>query len=70
MGDNDSSNEVKTWGGARKGAGRKPKTGDNARKGCTLRATAEEWQLHLAFDKIIKYGDKKAAIDFINSHKV
>ena len=54
-------------GGARPGAGR-PKTGGVERKRCTLRASAEEWQLHLAFDKIIKYGDKQAAIEFVNSH--
>lgn len=57
-------------GGVRPGAGRKPKTGDDLRKRCTLRATAEEWQLHLAFDKILKYGDKQAAIDFIDKFRV
>jgi len=33
----------------------------------TLRAYDDEWELHLAFDKILKYGDKQAAIDFVNS---
>lgn len=36
----------------------------------TLRAYDDEWKLHLAFDKILKYGDKQAAIDFINSHSI
>ena len=53
-------------GGARPGAGRKPMQGE-VRKRCTLRATQEEWQMHLDFDKIIKYGDKQAAIEFIRS---
>ena len=56
-------------GGARQGAGR-PLTAGELRKRCTLRATAEEWELHKEFDKILKYGDKIAAKDFVESHRV
>ena len=60
---------MSNWGGKREGAGR-PLTAGEVRKRCTLRATAEEWQLHLAFDKILKYGDKSAAIAFIEENKI
>ena len=44
---------------------RKP---EGTRKQRQLRAYDDEWQLVQAFDKIVKYGDKQAAIDFINAH--
>jgi len=57
------------WGGVREGAGRKPQTGE-VRKNCSLKATAAEWQLILEFAKIVKHGDKSAAANFVNQHKV
>lgn len=55
-------------GGKRAGAGR-PLTAGELRKRRTFRATDEEWQLHQRFDRLIKYGDKQAAIDFLNQHQ-
>ena len=56
-------------GGKRIGAGRKPI--DNAeRKQRQLRTSDEEWEIIKAFDKILKYGDKTAAVEFVNQHKV
>lgn len=55
-------------GGKREGAGRPPKIGE-IRKRRTLRATEEEWQLHLQFDRLIKYGDKRACIDFLKTQQ-
>ena len=56
-------------GGARIGAGRKPQVGDEVRKNCTLKATEAEWKLILDFARIVKHGNKQAAIDFVNQHK-
>lgn len=56
-------------GGARVGAGR-PLTAGEVRKRCTLRATAEEWELHKKFDKILKYGDKQAAVEFVEKFQI
>lgn len=46
---------------------RKP---EGTRKQRQLRAYDDEWELVQAFDKIVKYGDKQAAIDFVNSHSI
>ena len=56
------------WGGKREGAGRKATAGE-VRKMHTLRATTDERDLILRFAKIIKYGDKIAAIQFLNSQE-
>ena len=56
-------------GGKREGAGRPPKPADQLRKRCTLRAITDEWDLILRFAKIIKYGDKIAAEQFLNSQE-
>ena len=55
-------------GGKREGAGR-PKTAGEVRKQCTLRATREEWLLIQRFAKILKYGDKQAAQNFLDAHQ-
>ena len=57
------------WGGKREGAGRKPQVGAEVRKNCTLKATVAEWSLILDFARIVKHGDKQAAIDFVNQHR-
>lgn len=46
---------------------RKP---EGTRKQRQLRAYDDEWELVQAFDKIVKYGDKQAAVDFVNSHSI
>ena len=46
---------MNNWGGVRKGAGRPPSPGET-RKNCTLKATTAEWDLILAFAKIVKHG--------------
>ena len=56
-------------GGFREGAGR-PKIDNADRKQRQLRSSDEEWQLIKAFDKILKYGNKSAAIEFVNQHKL
>lgn len=48
----------------------RPLTAGEFRKARTLRATGEEWELHLKFDKIIKYGNKKAAQKFIEKYEI
>lgn len=55
------------WGGRREGAGR-PLTAGELRKLRSLRATEHEWQLILRFAKILKYGDKASAEQFIDEH--
>ena len=45
---------------------RKP---EGTRKQRQLRAYDDEWALIQAFDKIIKYGDKQAAADFVRQAK-
>ncbi len=57
------------WGGARQGAGRPPITGE-VKKNRTLKATEQEWKIISDFAKILKYGDKNAATDFVNQHKI
>ena len=57
------------WGGKREGAGRKPQLESKARKNCTLKANAEEWKIILDFAKILKHGDRQAAIDFVNQYQ-
>ena len=52
-------------GGRREGAGR-PLTAGEVRKQRQLRATTEEWQLIQRFEKLIKYGDKAACVEFLN----
>ena len=59
---------MSSWGGKREGAGRKP-IDNQQRKQRQLRSSDEEWELIRAFDKILKYGDKHAAINFINQHR-
>ena len=56
-------------GGTRQGAGR-PIEGEEAKKMRSLRATEREWQIILDFAKILKRGDKTAAKNFVESHKV
>ena len=56
-------------GGARVGAGR-PIQGGEPTKMHSLRSTETDWQIILDFAKILKYGDKQAAINFVNQHKV
>ncbi len=56
------------WGGKREGAGR-PKIDNQERKQRQFRLTDEECELLRAFQQILKYGDKQAAIDFVNQHK-
>lgn len=51
-------------GGARPGAGRPLKEGE-VRKMRGLRATDEEWNLIQRFEKILKYGDKDKAKQFV-----
>ena len=46
---------------------RKP---EGVRKQRQLRDYDDEWALVQAFDKIVKYGDKQAAIDFVNAHSI
>ena len=57
------------WGGKRAGAGRKPLSGE-ARRYCTLKANAKEWEIILDFAKIVKHGDRQAAINFVQNHNV
>ena len=59
---------MNNWGGVRAGAGR-PIQGDEPTKMHSLRSTDADWKLILDFAKILKYGDKKSAIDFVNQHK-
>ena len=54
-------------GGKREGAGR-PKV-EEPRKQRQLRASTEEWELIRRFDKLIKYGDKAACIEFLDSQQ-
>ncbi len=56
-------------GGARPGAGR-PVQGDEPTKMHSLRSTESDWQLILAFAKVLKYGDKNAAKDFIKQTSI
>lgn len=56
-----------SWGGARVGAGRKPKLVSDARKTCSLKAYPDEWELILQFAKIVKHGDKSAAKKIIEN---
>ena len=56
-------------GGKREGAGR-PVQGDEPTKMRSLRATSEDWKIILDFAKILKYGDKQAAKDFVEQHKI
>ena len=56
------------WGGKREGAGRKPLAGE-PQKQRGLRATDEDWLLIKQFEKILKYGDKEAAKNFIAAQK-
>lgn len=39
------------------------------RKQRQLRAYDEEWALIQRFEKIVKYGDKQAAIEFLDQHQ-
>ncbi len=54
-------------GGVRQGAGR-PIQAEEVKKMRSLRATDKEWEIILAFAKILKSDDKQAAIDFVNQH--
>ena len=56
-------------GGARSGAGR-PTLGAEPTKMHSLRSTEQDWKLILDFAKILKYGNKQAAKDFVNQHKI
>ena len=56
-------------GGKREGAGR-PLSAGEPRTGRNIRATDSEWQIIKNFAEIVKYGDKSAAIAFIEEHKV
>jgi len=56
-------------GGARSGAGR-PTIDAQQRKQHQLRCSESEWELLRAFDKILKYGDKQSAKNFIEKFKV
>ena len=40
------------------------------RKQRQLREFDEEWEIIRAFDRIMKYGDKKAAIEFVEQYKI
>ena len=56
-------------GGARSGAGR-PTLGAEPTKMHSLRSTEQDWKLILDFAKILKYGNKHAAKDFVEKFKV
>lgn len=56
-------------GGFREGSGRKPIDGAE-RKQRQVRCSNEEWELIKAFDKILKYGNKIAAKEFIAKFKI
>ncbi len=55
-------------GGKREGAGRPLVTGE-LRKKRQLRASQEEWELILRFDKVVKYGDKQACKKFLDEQE-
>ncbi len=57
------------WGGKRTGAGRPIQAGE-VKKNRSLKATDAEWELISNFAKIVKYGDKQAAKDFINRNLI
>ena len=59
---------MNNWGGVRAGAGR-PIQGDEPTKMRSLRATDKDWKIILDFARILKQGNKSAAIDFVNQHK-
>ena len=42
---------------------------EGVRKARQMRAYDEEWELIQAFEKIVKYGDKNAAKEFIKTQK-
>ena len=54
-------------GGKREGAGR-PLAAGELRKLRSLRATDEEWRLLQMFERILKYGDKDKAKQFVEDN--